>query len=392
MPASKRYRNVPVLGELDVATFDSTMLTLTQWVSPQVGCSHCHVDGDWASETKPAKQVARQMLQMVQGINTNWKPHVSPSGVTCYTCHRGQPQPPAVSSLALNTVTLAAAHQARAASGLRMLRDINTDALAAAPGGPSTAPTTCATCHQGARRPGADGAPLARDHAALTLVPIERDSSGPARTVPVRLAPGVDACAAAATAAARAGTRIAADAGLRPVIGAQALVLYAAPDTACAMLDLHLRDGDTVEAYVNHAGYTSVRYRRPATGSEARGWVRSDRLGPGSSVNLASAPNAAVGRVQAATALPAHGCQAPEAGDAAGRHLARAQRQVLGKGRLQFYSAPDETCPLRGIFILPGEPVVTLQQSARFTAVHYVNPRTGGQASGWVLSERLGGS
>jgi hypothetical protein len=35
--------------------------------------------------------------------------------------------------------------------------------------------------------------------------------------------------------------------------------------------------------------------------------------------------------------------------------------------------------------------VVTLQQAARFTAVHYVNPRTGGQAQGWVLSERLGG-
>jgi hypothetical protein len=74
-----------------------------------------------------------------------------------------------------------------------------------------------------------------------------------------------------------------------------------------------------------------------------------------------------------------------------GGTASRARRQVLGKGRLQFYSAPNETCPLRGIFILPGEPVVALQQAARFTAVHYVNPRTGGQASGWVLSERLGG-
>ena len=99
---------------------------------------------------------------------------------------------------------------------------------------------------------------------------------------------------------------------------------------------------------------------------------------------------AALARVPASTTLPAHGCQAPETAAVAALPV-RARRQVLGQGRLQFYSAPDAACPLRGIFILPGEPVVPLQQAARFTAVHYVNPRTGGQASGWVLSERLGG-
>jgi photosynthetic reaction center cytochrome c subunit len=447
--ASNRYRNVPVLGELDVSSFDATMQSLTQWVSPQAGCGHCHVDGDWASEAKSTKQVARQMLQMVQHLNTNWKPHVGPSGVTCYTCHRGQPQPPALSRPGLTTVALTgagsgagparaateaeqadeqfaqmlhydealgtdctqchdrpnaasgavadpsdsarrAAQKARAAQGQRLLKDINSLSLTATTAGPPSAIATCATCHQGGRRPGADGAPQARDHLALTLAPIERDGGGPAPVAGVRQVAGGDACATAALAAARSGTRIGAESGLRPVIGTQALVLYAAPDTGCAMLDLHLHAGDTVEAYVNHAGYTSVRYRRPATGSEARGWVRSDRLGPGSSVSVAAAPDAAARQLTAAT-LTASACQTPAAGDAAAQPLARARRQVLGKGRLQFYSAPDETCPLRGIFILPGEPVVTLQQAARFTAVHYVNPRTGGQAQGWVLSERLGG-
>ena len=33
------------------------------------------------------------MLQMVQHINADWKTHVAETGVTCYTCHRGQPVP-----------------------------------------------------------------------------------------------------------------------------------------------------------------------------------------------------------------------------------------------------------------------------------------------------------
>lgn len=30
---------------------------------------------------------------MVQHVNSEWKPHVAETGVTCYTCHRGQPMP-----------------------------------------------------------------------------------------------------------------------------------------------------------------------------------------------------------------------------------------------------------------------------------------------------------
>ncbi len=388
--AASRYRNVPLLGDLDVASFDRTMQSLTQWVSPQAGCGHCHVDGDWASEAKPAKQVARQMLQMVQHLNTNWKPHVGPSGVTCYTCHRGQPQPPVVAMAPTPTLTGApsdAAQQARAAQGLRLLKDLDHNPLAGATGGKKLVGARCASCHQGAQRPGADGEPQARDHLALNLAPIEPEAGTAPGGLPLHAAAAGDACAAAALVAARSGTRIAAEAGLRPVIGGPALALYAAPDSGCAMLDLHVRPGDTVEAYVNHAGYTSVRYRRAATGSEASGWVFTDRLGPGSSVTLAAA---AAARVPASTTPPARGCQAPEAATVAALPV-QARRQVLGQGRLQFYSAPDTACPLRGIFILPGEPVLALQQAARFTAVHYVNPRTGGQASGWVLSERLGG-
>ena len=44
-----------------------------------------------------------------------------------------------------------------------------------------------------------------------------------------------------------------------------------APDAGCPLLELQTRPGDTLEAFVTHAGYTSVRYRRDSTGSEARG-------------------------------------------------------------------------------------------------------------------------
>jgi photosynthetic reaction center cytochrome c subunit len=33
------------------------------------------------------------MIQMTRAINTAWTPHVKQTGVTCYTCHRGNPVP-----------------------------------------------------------------------------------------------------------------------------------------------------------------------------------------------------------------------------------------------------------------------------------------------------------
>ena len=47
----------------------------------------------WRPTTLYTKVVARRMLQMTQHINADWKTHVAETGVTCYTCHRGQPVP-----------------------------------------------------------------------------------------------------------------------------------------------------------------------------------------------------------------------------------------------------------------------------------------------------------
>ena len=56
-----------------------------------VKCDFCHVQGDFAADDKPHKEIARKMITMVHEINTHF-----PDGkmhVTCYTCHRGAEEP-----------------------------------------------------------------------------------------------------------------------------------------------------------------------------------------------------------------------------------------------------------------------------------------------------------
>jgi hypothetical protein len=63
--------------------------------------------------------------------------------------------------------------------------------------------------------------------------------------------------------------------------------------------------------------------------------------------------------------------------------------KVIGRGRLQFYSAPDERCKTPGTFILPGEKVDAHSAFAGYTSVDYFNMKTRSSASGWVKSDRL---
>ena len=91
--SSEVYENVKVLGDLDSNEFLRLMAAITEWVSPEQGCAYCHVDEGLASDALYTKVVARRMLEMTQHINNDWVQHVGPSGVTCYTCHRGNPVP-----------------------------------------------------------------------------------------------------------------------------------------------------------------------------------------------------------------------------------------------------------------------------------------------------------
>lgn len=87
------YQNVKVLGDLSVGQFAGLMVDMTNWVAPGQGCTYCHAAGNFADESLYTKVVARKMLQMTQHINNDWKQHVANTGVTCYTCHRGNNVP-----------------------------------------------------------------------------------------------------------------------------------------------------------------------------------------------------------------------------------------------------------------------------------------------------------
>jgi photosynthetic reaction center cytochrome c subunit len=87
------YENVQVLGNLSDDQFTQFMASITEWVAPVQGCVYCHNEENLASDEVYTKVVARRMIQMTQHINEDWQAHVAQTGVTCYTCHQGQPVP-----------------------------------------------------------------------------------------------------------------------------------------------------------------------------------------------------------------------------------------------------------------------------------------------------------
>jgi photosynthetic reaction center cytochrome c subunit len=91
--ATDAYKNVKVLTDLSTEEFNRVMVAITQWVSPDQGCAYCHNTDNLADDSLYTKIVARRMLEMNRHINKAYTSHVADTGVTCYTCHRGQPVP-----------------------------------------------------------------------------------------------------------------------------------------------------------------------------------------------------------------------------------------------------------------------------------------------------------
>jgi hypothetical protein len=56
-----------------------------------VQCGYCHEAGNYASDSNPKKDIARHMITMTQQINGNFSE--GKLRVSCYTCHRGEPEP-----------------------------------------------------------------------------------------------------------------------------------------------------------------------------------------------------------------------------------------------------------------------------------------------------------
>lgn len=102
--AGQSYQNVKVLTNVSKERFDHLMAEMNQWVAPPTqGCNYCHNPENMASDEKYTKVVARRMLQMTQTINSKWSSHVKQTGVTCYTCHRGNAVPDYKWALAAGT-------------------------------------------------------------------------------------------------------------------------------------------------------------------------------------------------------------------------------------------------------------------------------------------------
>lgn len=62
--------------------------------------------------------------------------------------------------------------------------------------------------------------------------------------------------------------------------------------------------------------------------------------------------------------------------------------KVVGKGRLQFYSAPDAKCPIQGKFIIQHDDVFIYGEYNEFSQIMY--PKGAEEDSGvWVYSRRI---
>jgi Photosynthetic reaction centre cytochrome C subunit len=88
--APRPPQNLKVLKIQSPAEIRPIMQAFTQGLGVQ--CNYCHVQGNFASDDNPKKEVARHMITMAQELNaknfTDGKMHV-----TCYTCHRGEAEP-----------------------------------------------------------------------------------------------------------------------------------------------------------------------------------------------------------------------------------------------------------------------------------------------------------
>jgi hypothetical protein len=90
--------NVKVLTGLYAQQFQEEMNLIVQGLG--VTCNTCHARGNFASEEKPIKQKAREMMEMVKALNKQYFPDHKPKEgesvlgrVTCYTCHKGESIP-----------------------------------------------------------------------------------------------------------------------------------------------------------------------------------------------------------------------------------------------------------------------------------------------------------
>src|ERR1041384_2993994 len=95
-------KNIKVLTGMPA----SQLIPVMNFFSASMGrrCNYCHVNNqgqwDYASDAKPEKAAAREMIKLVMDINkTTERLKLDP--VSCYTCHRGRTSPQSIPVLPL---------------------------------------------------------------------------------------------------------------------------------------------------------------------------------------------------------------------------------------------------------------------------------------------------
>jgi hypothetical protein len=93
-PAERVFTNIQLFKGMPAGR---VLLIMERAFVPNLGveCSHCHVEGEWASDAKAVKEVARGMWTLRADTQEQVR-KISGSAqavVTCYTCHKGQPKP-----------------------------------------------------------------------------------------------------------------------------------------------------------------------------------------------------------------------------------------------------------------------------------------------------------
>ncbi len=97
-----REKNVKLLGDLPVSQFIPVM----NYFASSLGrrCNFCHVNNngqwDYASDAKPEKNTAREMIKLVLDTNKTLG-GLKLDPISCYTCHRGRNQPQGIPTLPL---------------------------------------------------------------------------------------------------------------------------------------------------------------------------------------------------------------------------------------------------------------------------------------------------
>lgn len=94
LPAEQVYKNIDTLKGVPAGRVLGAMRFYS--ASLGVGCAHCHVEGDYASDEMGPKRRARKMMAMVRSAQEFFPGPNNP--VSCWGCHNGHVKPAKVAA------------------------------------------------------------------------------------------------------------------------------------------------------------------------------------------------------------------------------------------------------------------------------------------------------